>query len=44
MTTANLLRVDNLSLGVARARHPSTTIIDDVSFGVDRGQRFGIVG
>ncbi|MBC7518095.1 MAG: ABC transporter ATP-binding protein [Microbacteriaceae bacterium] len=44
MTPSNLLSVNNLSLGVTRAKHPATTIVKDVSFGVDRGERFGIVG
>ncbi|MBG6108942.1 ABC transporter ATP-binding protein [Frigoribacterium sp. CG_9.8] len=43
-TPAPLLSVNNLSLGVVRSGHRPTVIVDDVSFTVAKGERFGIVG
>ena len=34
----------NLSLGVKRKGRPTTVIVDDISFDVAEGERFGIVG
>ena len=34
----------NLSLGVQRKGRPTTVIVDDISFDVAEGERFGIVG
>ena len=44
MTEEPLLSVRNLSLGVRRKGGPTTVIVDDISFDVAEGQRFGIVG
>lgn len=43
-TTVPLLSVTNLSLGVVRSGHRPTAIVDDISFEIARGERFGIVG
>ena len=43
-TPVPLLSVNNLSLGVVRSGHRPTMIVDDVSFAVAKGERFGIVG
>jgi oligopeptide/dipeptide ABC transporter ATP-binding protein len=42
--TTPLLSVRHLSLGVQRKGRPTTVIVDDVSFDVAEGERFGIVG
>jgi len=39
-----LLSVRNLSLGVQRKGRATTVIVDDISFDVAEGERFGIVG
>jgi ABC-type dipeptide/oligopeptide/nickel transport system ATPase component len=44
MSEAPLLSVRNLSLGVQRKGRPTTVIVDDISFDVAEGERFGIVG
>src|SRR6202044_2713980 len=44
MNEAPLLSVRNLSLGVRRKGRPATVIVDDISFDVAEGERFGIVG
>jgi oligopeptide/dipeptide ABC transporter ATP-binding protein len=44
MSEEPLLSVRNLSLGVRRKGGPTTVIVDDISFDVAEGQRFGIVG
>lgn len=44
MTEDPLLSVRNLSLGVRRKGRPATVIVDDISFDVAEGERFGIVG
>ena len=44
MTEAPLLSVRNLSLGVQRKGRTTTVIVDDISFDVAEGERFGIVG
>ena len=44
MNEAPLLSVRNLSLGVRRKGRPATVIVDDISFDVAEGMRFGIVG
>lgn len=40
----NLLEVSDLTLGVRNGRRPPTVIVDQVSFSVAAGERFGIVG
>ncbi len=42
--TATLLNVENLSIGIRRAGYEDTVIVDDVSFTIAAGTRFGIVG
>ena len=44
MTETPLLSVRNLSLGVQRKGRATTVIVDDISFDVAEGERFGIVG
>jgi oligopeptide/dipeptide ABC transporter ATP-binding protein len=44
MTEDPLLSVRNLSLGVPRRGGSATVIVDDISFDVAEGERFGIVG
>ena len=44
ISEAPLLSVRNLSLGVRRKGRPTTVIVDDISFDVAEGMRFGIVG
>ncbi|MDX6418344.1 MAG: peptide/nickel transport system ATP-binding protein [Trebonia sp.] len=44
MNEAPLLSVRHLSLGVQRKGRPTTLIVDDISFDVAEGERFGIVG
>ncbi len=44
MSETPLLSVRNLSLGVRRKGRPTTVIVDDISFDVAEGERFGIVG
>ena len=44
MSEAPLLSVRNVSLGVQRKGRPTTVIVDDISFDVAEGERFGIVG
>jgi oligopeptide/dipeptide ABC transporter ATP-binding protein len=44
MNETPLLSVRNLSLGVQRKGSPTTVIVDDISFDVAEGERFGIVG
>ncbi len=43
-TPVPLLSVNNLSLGVGRSGQQPTVIVEDVSFTVAKGGRFGIVG
>ena len=43
MTETPLLAVRNLSLGVQRKGRATTVIVDDISFDVAEGERFGIV-
>ncbi|WP_426623908.1 ABC transporter ATP-binding protein [Leifsonia sp. McL0607] len=42
--TDTILDVANLTLGVRNGNQPPTVIVDDVSFQIGRGERFGIVG
>ncbi len=42
--TAPLLGVTSLSIGIRRKGRPDTVIVDDVSFEIPVGERFGIVG
>jgi oligopeptide/dipeptide ABC transporter ATP-binding protein len=44
MSEDSLLSVRNLSLGVPRRGGPTSVIVDDISFDVAEGERFGIVG
>lgn len=44
MATNSLLSVTNLTLGVVRSGHQPTAIVEDISFDIARGERFGIVG
>ncbi len=39
-----LLSVASLTLGIRRSDRPDTIIVDDVSFDIQGGERFGIVG
>ena len=42
--TAQLLDVKSLTIGVRRKNSADTVIVDDLSFDIQRGERFGIVG
>lgn len=44
MSESPLLRVEGLTLGVVRKGREPVALVDDVSFSVSRGERFGIVG
>ena len=44
MVTEPLLRVSNLTVGLVRRGRPPTPIVEDVSFDISPGERFGIVG
>jgi oligopeptide/dipeptide ABC transporter ATP-binding protein len=39
-----LLRVKSLTIGIRRPKAVDTIIVDDLSFDIQRGERFGIVG
>ncbi len=43
-TAPPLLRVTDLRIGIPRRRGDDTVIVDDVSFDIAAGQRFGVVG
>ncbi|MDQ1575220.1 MAG: peptide/nickel transport system ATP-binding protein [Microbacteriaceae bacterium] len=42
--TQPLLSVTSLTIGVRRPKRADTIIVDDLSFDIQRGERFGIVG
>jgi oligopeptide/dipeptide ABC transporter ATP-binding protein len=42
--TQPLLSVTSLTIGVRRPKRADTIIVDDMSFDIQRGERFGIVG
>jgi oligopeptide/dipeptide ABC transporter ATP-binding protein len=39
-----LLSVESLRVGIRRKGRPDTVIVDDVSFEIQKGERFGVVG
>lgn len=44
MTRPPLLSVTSLTIGIRRSGKPNTIIVDDISFVIAAGERFGIVG
>ena len=44
MDTTSLLSVTGLTIGVPHSGRPATVIVDDISFAIGAGERFGIVG
>ena len=44
MSPSSLLTVTSLTVGIRRRGAPDTVIVDDVSFAISPGERFGIVG
>jgi oligopeptide/dipeptide ABC transporter ATP-binding protein len=44
VTVTALLSVDSLTIGIRRKGRADTRIVDDISFEIQRGERFGVVG
>ena len=42
--STTLLSVNSLTIGIRRPGQPATIIVDDLSFQIERGERFGVVG